>query len=364
MSHREGKKKRLTPLQSAEVVQTGRISFNGCGIQTFRQIDIPDVAIRLDISNNSISDFSGFEPSSSLETLILDNNLLLSFSGFPQQQCIKHFSAKGTPIAQLPNYRQIAILAIGSILETIDGVEISANERKETSSATLGEYFNRRTSSKKISEVQQSNLLSKLSDCFRKGYICDSLPRKLKEIEEASDKYENDSMTVRAMRLMKILKRDEVSIDELMDKLFGAPVVKKSRPQITVTDERLTRQQALINFMAAQLHEMKEAHEQKLSELENADKKKSKKQVEGPRISESTRMAFDEMLQNNAQILLESDEIVNQQDKKSGKDYKGLRAAVIRLLEVDKSYSDRKLAQILRKRAAELDELDMSENHE
>ena len=55
-------KKRQAQKQAAEVVQTGCASFTSKQIRSFQEIDFPDVAVSLDVSDNKIPDFIGFEP--------------------------------------------------------------------------------------------------------------------------------------------------------------------------------------------------------------------------------------------------------------------------------------------------------------
>ena len=245
--------------RAAEVAKEGKAVFSNQKLKSFAQIEIPYVASYLDVSNNKLTNFNGFEPSSKLETLIVDNNPLLSFQGFPENQVILHFSARNTPISELAIFRSLVLLTVGSQLETINGVPVTANERKEISGKTLTEHFMRRNIVK-LSARQKNGIAGQLSDCLRRGYICDAWPVKISVIQSATDSQENDPITVRVMRLVKMLGKDESMTDQIMEWIFAPKLSEQVVQASQVVDERLTKQQMLINYMAEQLDELKKAN--------------------------------------------------------------------------------------------------------
>lgn len=342
-------KKRLSQKQIAAVVQTGCASFASRQIRSFQEIEIPSVAISLDVSDNQIADFVGFEPQISFETLKVDNNPIVSFHGFPSQQMIIHFSAKQTPIAELPNFRQLALLAIGTQLETINGTQVTQAELHSVTGRNFAEYFFRKTITK-ISQSEQDQITSQLSDAVRRGYISSRFPRQLSTIAEAVTSQESDPITVRAMRLMNILHKDEGAIKELMKRMFCPVLPNKSTNKAQIVDERLAKQQSLIWFMTDQLNEIKRNRQQKLEELgqqTTAQPKMAVKESTVP-VSNETLVLYNHMVEEAAGILIKnSEECELEEDREKKKDHKGLRTAVIKLLGVSGELSDKELADLL-----------------
>lgn len=353
-------KKRLAQKQAAEVVQTGCASFASRQIRSFTDIDFPDVALSLDVSDNRIADFTGFQPKITLESLNVDKNPIVSFYGFPEQHMLVHFSAKQTPISELPNFRQLALLAIGSQLETINGVPVTQVELQSISGVKLSGYFNRKTVTK-VSEAQQDQILHQVSDAVRHGFVASSLPRKLSEITDAVASQESDPVTVRAMRLMHILHKDEETIKNLIKQLFCPVLSNKGVKKSQVVDERLTKQQSLINFMTDQLNEIKYERQQKIQQIEyqvtqDEISNLNENNQNEISVSEDTKSLYEKMVQEVASDLIQnSKEIQSEEEKEKSKNYWGLRAAVIRLLGVSEDMSDRELASLLRDQIEEID---------
>ena len=349
-------KKRLSQKQIAAVVQTGCASFVSRQIRSFQEIEIPSVAVSLDVSDNQIADFVGFEPQISFETLNVDNNPIVSFHGFPSQQMIIHFSAKQTPIAELPNFRQLALLAIGTQLETINGTQVTQAELHSVTGRNFAEYFFRKTITK-ISQSEQDQITSQLSDAVRRGYIASRFPRQLSTIAEAVTSQESDPITVRAMRLMNILHKDEGAIKELMKRMFCPVLPNKSTNKAQIVDERLAKQQSLIWFMTDQLNEIKKNRQQKLEELGQQKEEQLKETTDQPKkaeeestvpVSNETLKLYNHMVEEAAGILIKnSEEFLIEEEKEKRKSHKGLRTAVINLLGVSDELSDKELANLL-----------------
>ena len=338
--------KRLNAKQAAAVVETGCASYSSRQIRSFREIDIPPIAVSLDVSDNRITDFSCFEPKITLETLTVDKNPIVSFRGFPNQQMIIHFSARQTPISELPNFRQLCLLAIGTQLETINGSPVTQGELASISGRTLTEYFFRKVVTK-ITETQQDQITRQLSEFVRRGFIASKFPRQLSSISDAVNSQESDPITVRAMRIMYHLHKDEVAIKELMRWIFAPVLPNRTAKKTQIIDERLAKQQALINFMTDQLEEFKRSHENKIRQIERQSAQQNIDQ-EQINVSEETRNMYMEMVRNTANVLIQnSAKYEAEEERAKKKNYKGLRMAVIRLLNVSNELSDRELAELL-----------------
>jgi Leucine-rich repeat (LRR) protein len=167
-----------------EAARTGTFARSNQGIDSFSSVEIPPVTITLDLTGNLLTDFTEFAPNPHLQTLIVDNNPILSFHGFPEQS-IEHFSAVDTPIADLPTFRQCALIAIGPHLKTINSVSVTASERLECSQQVLSEKIPERVVWPDVSSGK-TDRHAQLQDCLRKGYICSGWPRRANAMQEAA----------------------------------------------------------------------------------------------------------------------------------------------------------------------------------
>ena len=138
----------ISQQQKAIVAKIGEIDLANREISSFNQIEIPDITSSLNLSRNYIAEFAGFEPGSRLETLILDDNPIVTFRNFPTINNIRHFSALRSPITLLPNFRLLTIIAIGDGLETINGTVVTLKEKAEASGQKLFDFFSRKALSK------------------------------------------------------------------------------------------------------------------------------------------------------------------------------------------------------------------------
>lgn len=341
------------PRRAAEVAKEGKAIFSNQKLKSFASIEIPYVATYVDLSNNKLTNFNGFEPTSKLQTLIVDNNPLLTFQGFPANQMILHFSAKNTPISDLKIFRSLVLLTIGNQLETINGIPVTANERKEISGKALTEHFLRRNIVK-LSKKQKNAVATQLADCLRRGYICDSWPAKMSIIQTATDRQENDPITVRVMRLVKMLGKDESLTDQIMEWIFAPKLPSEVVQTSQIVDERLTKQQMLINYMAEQLEELKKANASNMNRtgIRTATSAKQATKRE-PKVSEETRSAYQQMLSEVGVPLIENSHRCEIEERKEAeKDYEGLRKAALRLLRETDDVSDAEIAARLREQIA------------
>lgn len=348
----------LTPAEKAKVVRTGEVSFAGKDIYSYRQFEIPNVVHTIDLSNNHLTDFNGFLPPLITKTLVMDDNPLLSFSGLTETHCIENFSALGTPLANLPNFRQLAILAFGGSLEKINGEPVTANERISVSGKALAEFFDRKQFTK-VSEKEQQNIYKKLGSYIRRGWVGDYFPKKLNLIEEETKEIENDPISVRAVRLFTIFHASEDEICTFFKELF-APAPPKKKVATVQNDDRLERQQALISFMETQLDELKSEHQRKLDDLQKSRNKTDIGQKK--EISPETLRAYNALLKEaGPELMNNSAEVIAEERKNKGKNHLGLREAVANIVGVDPDVGDIKLAHLLRQLNEET-QSELSEN--
>ena len=71
----------------------------------FENIEIPNSTLTFDASFNNFCDFTGLKLPENIESVIFDNNPLVSLRNFPiitEYHNLKFFSAKNTPLSELP----------------------------------------------------------------------------------------------------------------------------------------------------------------------------------------------------------------------------------------------------------------------
>ena len=336
--------------EKAQLVRTGVLNLRARHIRRFQDIDIPVVSRTVDLTDNDITSFLGFEPHMDVDTLILDENPILSFLGFPETHSIRHFSAKNTYLAALPNFRQLAILAIGSSLETINGTEITAADRAPVSARNLCDYFSR-TSVSGSSEGQQKHLITTLANMIRKGWINDVFPRKITVIEQEAQMAENDPVSVRAVRLLTVLRCDELAIAKFFFKLMG-PTPERVKIVSKDIEKRLEDQQTLIAFMQDQLEDLKREQQAKIDELNRKRKKDDTESVssyDGTPLEKDTEEAYNELVREvGYNLILNSEKVMAEGEKRGKGNPEGLRETVRKLTGAGPEAGDRELVQLLR----------------
>jgi hypothetical protein len=314
-------------------------------IASFTSVEIPSNASGLDFTGNLLIDFEGLQPTKHLQTLIVDSNPLLSFRGFPDQPLIT-FSAIDTPLSELPNFRHLALVAIGTQLRTLNGVTVTAQERADCATKVLATRVKEKVAEPNEEAPPPQDRLKQLRDCLRAGYLCNGWPRRLPAVLRAVEVQNEDPITVRILRVVRLAEKPESAADPILERIFAPapPKAKAGNPQ--APDDKLTKQEALIEFMSTQIKELTEARKQKFGTLKG---KATLKKQGADVLSDPTRQAYDLLVEKWAQQLkANSAEIEAEQRKEPN--HMGLRAAVIRVLGADPSASDMELAQRLRER--------------
>ena len=181
----------------------------------------------LNLSGNSFIDFIMFDETflSNIKKLILDNNTILSFKGFPIKNQIEEISLENTPISNLNNFRILTLIAIGNHLKKINQVDITTIERSTALSyGSLQEtqkilhfgwlpkkslYQNDIISQKTINLQNKTNYNNKKSlynlkdykKTFKKNI---NNNKEIIKIEENKIEENNDPISVQIVRLLKI----------------------------------------------------------------------------------------------------------------------------------------------------------------
>jgi hypothetical protein len=280
-----------------------------------------------------------------LETLILDGCPLLSFRGFPESHSVKHFSVRRTPVSQLPNFQILAVLCVGKSIQTLNGITVQPTEGNLSAGRVLTENFDRAALVDKLSEEKANEYAKAYGPVIRKGWISDCFPRKLNQAIESAEKMQNDPVAVQAVRLFSILKCEDAVICRFFTRLF-APTPEKTRVANPDIDERVAKQQALIRFMQDELVDIQVKQQAKLDALQRTGKTK-KTEVDIP-LSRNTTLAYEELLKLAAAELIANSNIVIETRATTGvKNPDGLRAAVAKLTKSDPHVGDRQLANLL-----------------
>jgi len=321
-----------------DAVQTGKYGRPNQELRTLNGVSIPKFVTHADFSGNLLTDFEGFIPPPNLLTLVVNDNPILTFKGMPDQ-ALTNFSAIGAPIADLPNFRQLALIAIGAQLEVIKNVPVTPSERRDVCGDRLHELFHGGTSKTK-GEVD--SLVSDLSGYLRGGYVCAQWPRSRERIKKACEEQQDDPITVRVLRHVRLVNGQEAMADAIIERLFGP-----ARPGVRAgnapgADERLAKQQALIGFMRGQLEDLKAARQKRIAKFSGRKRNRA-----GADVSDTTRAAYESMLEEAGQVLIQNAGVVEQRNRQKP-DYDSLRAAVIRLLRVGQQTPDSELIRILR----------------
>jgi hypothetical protein len=191
----------------------------------------------------AISTFNSVEIPSAANGLDLSGNPILSFRGFPGQSFLV-FSAIDTPLSDLPNFRHLALIAIGTQLKTLNGVAVTAQER-----------------------ARAQERLKQFRECLRSGYLCARWPRRLPLVLDAAASQNDNPITVRILKVVRLAGKPESTADPILERLFAPALPKAKVGNQQTADERLTKQEVLIEFMSTQIKELADARKQKLGAL-------------------------------------------------------------------------------------------------
>ena len=84
-------------------------------IRSFHNLSFQSDIEYLNLSNNLFFDFIGFQPPKKLKALIMNDNPILSFEGFPEGETtnLEEISLINCPISKLGNFRSLCLIVIG-----------------------------------------------------------------------------------------------------------------------------------------------------------------------------------------------------------------------------------------------------------
>jgi hypothetical protein len=160
-------------------------------------------------------------------------------------------------------------------------------------------------------------------------------------ILEETRKQEDDPISVRILRAVRLAGKPQNMADPIVERVF-APPPKGKAANAQAIDEKLMKQQALIEFMAREVEELTSARKQKLGTFKN----KTQSGPRGPIVTDATCTSYYSILDQYAPDLKANTEQIEQEQRRKP-NYNGLRAAVIRVLKADESLSDSVLSQQL-----------------
>ena len=308
-----------------EILEKGVLEIRCQQITSFSEINCPNIVNYLDLSNNNITDFSSFWPSYQLKTLILDGNPILSFQNFPQQHNIENISLLFTPISKHPNFRLLALFALGINLKVINGEDVTPEELKLLSNNSLKSFFR---------SSDENSLLNRFSSLIRNGYIGEIFPKSLEKAEKDNINQQYFPLSMKIMRLFRITKMDEIEKQNLFEQIFSNKKVKTVKVKTPkIVNEQLKKQNVLIEYLQNELEQLKQVNKER-------DEQKQKKTS----ISEENEEKYNEILYEYGFLLNENDIKIEEFNEEKEK----LRnIAKISLGRKDENLSDREIATFL-----------------
>ena len=264
----------------------------GVGLRDIIDAEIPANTVNLNLTDNKISDFVGFDENPNLETLILDKNPIFSFRGFPNYPNLKEISMVETPLSYLKNFRALCIIAAGKQLSVINGVSVTPNditialqygELSETRNLIVRGWIPKRPSYTNdvkpapLAQVERrthnktpqrgTNLMKSAVSPGTKKLVKkhDVEASQLKRVLAVLDAQENDPTSVRAVRVLRAIGYDREGIRSYLREFYSPrqEPKKPSRLQKTMKKQeidpnslegQLARQNDTIQILAAKLN--------------------------------------------------------------------------------------------------------------
>ena len=336
---------RFTKEQKDSMIHYKIFPVSNMRLRDLSSVEIPSAAISFDASNNILTDFTGFNCPDNIEGVSFDNNPLVSFKNFPTDTKIRNFSAKGSPISLLPNFKQLVLLAVGPQVQTINGERLTSSDYFSVAPQTLANLY-AGFEDRKMSEDEKQNICNQLADSLRRGWISNSLPRQPKVAEDESLRQENDTVSIRAVRLAALLKWNDNETLELIHNIFNELPEKKAAvraPRQAQIDEQLERQRILITSME---DEIKILEDQLKRREESKQQSKVRSTDEEPEISAASKDLYLDMLHKFASELENNSHDVELE--KNAIDPEGLRRTVKKYFQMPENTPDSELIKALK----------------
>lgn len=112
----------------SEKVFGGKLLLYNKGLDTCKNLPAQDVTEIL-IDNNPISTFQGFPPIRSLVKLSMDETDITNFKGFPNLPSLSTISLKGAPVSMHAQFRTAVLLLLPAV-KVINGENVTVQEKK------------------------------------------------------------------------------------------------------------------------------------------------------------------------------------------------------------------------------------------
>lgn len=356
----------------AEQMRLGVFKHNNEGIRQCVEITYPTYTTELHLTDNKITDFVGLEDNENMHTLNVSRNPILTFRGFPKLPRLTNLIMLETPLSLLPNFRQLAIIAAGKDIKTINGIDVTASEvssanqygdpeasrelitrgwlpKKPAYNSDIKIKLNQPTKKKQKKNDSTKNSgqeLKKFGGKRGNQSMLRKYQRQMKNLEGGNLKrvmevlivQELDPISVKSVRLLRAVGYDRESIRKFLRELFSPSKklvekvkrVKKEEINPNSLEGQLKKQEEVIQALAAQLHALRNENR--------------------------TYNTYDQMLKEvgaplfeNAEVLLGEKGIIEEElEKQAGfypeiDDMEGLRQAVIEYFKCPNDSTDEEL---------------------
>lgn len=345
-----------------------RLVLSHMAINGFVEVTIPQGTKSLAINENYITDFVGLNSLPKLENLCLDKNPIISFRGFPKLPSLTNLSLIDTPISKLTNFRALAIVVAGQQLKTLNGIEVSTNDR----AAALAYGPPETTCQLIIRGWLPKKPVSLPARKSRNNTDNNNNTATIKNrILQMVDEQENDPISVRITRVLRAQGYGISQIREFLIDFFSPHTIKKKEPKQVKEDSsieaQIKKQQQIIDVLAAQLHALRSGNRtfndydemiktsginllknaEILNQMETEDQNNS--QTVNQNMNQNTNLNSNQnMNQNTNPNSNQNPEFSASKTKKKNKpEYEILRSAVIDFLQVSEDTQDDVLIQLL-----------------
>lgn len=119
-----------------EISSKASISYSNKNLNDLSSIPNNVPVEKIDISNNPIVDFKGMRVFPKIHVLDCSNTRLTSFNFFPNQEGIKTFICKKTPICSNQFLILMSSIVFGQSLESVNGININQNTKSNALTMT------------------------------------------------------------------------------------------------------------------------------------------------------------------------------------------------------------------------------------
>lgn len=320
-------------------------------IRSLENISFQEGLESLNLSNNLIFDFEGLQKLEKLKTLIMDDNPIISFKGFPEDGTpnIEEVSFVNCPFSKLKNFKSLCVIVMGSQLKKINGNKVTRNDH---------------ANAMKYGDLKAIRLLLIFGWIPQRPIVLQK--NAIDSIWESLEKRKNDPFSLKAVSILRTIGYSKSEIKNIIRLHFSpddnytqnktkknSSLMEKDQAPDSIEDQ-IQKQQELINVLSVQLQALRNGNKSFNAYDEMI------KTIGAPLIENAKIIGYMTVKRENKNSNLDSSQSkkFSTSELKGAEDYEELRKAAIDVMQEDEEIDDYDLIKKLKELIPEEDNQD------